>query len=851
MDPATHGVMCMDRPRAMHAGHWLRVAWIALAAVVPAAHARDAAQAVHVAEGLIEGADGPVWLGVFSDERKQGRWTRVEGTDFDVDLPPDESATILAIGKDRIPHEVQVASDTTEAIAVHLLEGLTLAGSVRTEKDQPLPAEITARPAEGYGFEVPAFVVPRWRSAPTGEFEIGGLRPGRYAVEASAEGHVPLVLDDVLIRSGESNRLDIELSVAAFVSGRVVDGEGGPAVGVEVRALRNENIVAHSRDDGTFRLGPFAVGQWVDVFAQSAVMNSTRRRHVRTPYEGLLLEFPRHALLGHVVDAATGAPVQRYRLVLRGTRNSQWEHRIEAEDGTFRVPLDAEVYAVVIHADGYSPSVSDTVRCGEECRLGAIQLQQLSIAGRVVDARSGQPIAGATIEYLEWRGTVLRSYFDSLWEDVETDDDGVFELSGLPSIPVSFVVVAPGYHRKEVALPPFDSLLADVDSDEDRAIESSRLPSVFVARPGDARRKVTLAPTETDVVVELDFRDAGPTIAGQMALADGTPVAGSVRIYRTDGTAISFPVRTTPLHESVRTTDENGEFRYEGLDLPDGEYWLQPRSGAGVMDGRAVVVENGQSVENVQLLVKAGRQLRIDIAGLEPGDGSAKVTIEDKEGKSIPFEGMYRSGLHLVRGLPEEPLYVSVRTRAHMLGREVPADESELEFDFAQGRSRVAGTVTTEGRPLPDFVVGVVPLDKSRPAAKVRTTDSGHYDARGLSEGPHLVMTATGHSFEVYVAGDTPFDLDLPSLTLSGVVRDRKTGVPVSGALVRLYRAEGGSWIEALTCSAGVEGEFRFDVLAAGEYYVDVRAPGFESLARHVRLVDAEVLELELKEQSH
>ena len=372
---------------------------------------------------------------------------------------------------------------------------------------------------------------------------------------------------------------------------------------------------------------------------------------------------------------------------------------------------------------------------------------------------------------------------------------------------------------------------------------------VVAAPPGYARREIALAPSATDVVVELDFRNMGPTIAGRLALLDGTPVAGSVSISRTDGAAISFPPRTTPLNETVRTTDENGEFRYEGLDLPDGEYWLEPYSDAGVMDGRAIVVENGQSVENIHLLVKAGRQLRIDVAGLEPGDARATVAIEDERGQSILFKRYYRNGTHLVRGLPEELLFVLARASGRMFGREVPAGMSEVEFDFARGRSRVAGTVTTEGRPLPNFVLLVGPLDMSGPAVEVRTTDSGHYDARGLSEGPHLVITATGHSFEVYVAGDTPFDMDLPSISLSGVVRAGKTGLPVRGALVRLYRAEGDGWIEVLSDWAGVEGEFRFDVLAAGEYDVDVWAPGFDSLSRHVQVVDHEVLELELKEQ--
>ena len=839
----------------MRTGHLATIGMVALAALASVVlHATDAGEAALVAKGRIEGAAGAVWLGVFGDDENEASWTRVKGADFEVELPPGESATILAIARDRVPHVIPLAGDAADSIAVGLAPGLALSGTVRSEDGGTLVAEITARPAEGYGFEVPAFAAPRWRSAPNGEFEIAGLRPGRYAIEVSAEGHVPLALEDVPIKDDESNRLDVELEVAAFVTGRVVDSEGAPAVDVEVLALGDEGIVARTGADGAFRLGPFSVGQSAEILARSAETDATRRRYVHAPYEGLLLEFPRHVLMGQVVDAGTGAPVQRYRVVVLGSHSSQWEHRIDAEDGAFRVPLDAQAHDAVIHAEGYSPSVLDMERCDAECRLGVIQLQQLSIAGRVVDARSGQPIAGATFDLFRWRGPADRRsyYFRQLSEDVSTDMDGAFELGRLPSIPMSFVVAAPGYHRKEIALPPFDSLLAKVDAYEDGAPDANGWPSIVVARLGGARRKIALAPTATDLVVELDFRDAGPTIAGRLTLADGTPVDGTVWLYRTDGTAISFPPRTTPLHEAIRETDERGEFRFEGLGLPDGEYGLQPRSAAGVMDSRAVVVENGQSVENIQLRVKAGRQLRIDIAGLEatvvsgrePFHRRAAVTIEDENGRFL-FESSYRNGAHILRGLPEETLFVSAHARPHRLVREVPAGESDLEFDFTRGRSRLAGVVTMEGRPLPDFLVRAVPSDLSGLVVEARTTDSGHYDARGLSQGPHTVVTPTGHAFEVHVAGDTTFDVDLPPISLSGVVRAKETGLPLRGALVRLYRVE--SWSDELRERAGLDGEFRFNGLAAGEYAIYVTSTRFDDLQRRIHVVGHEVLELELR----
>lgn len=92
-------------------------------------------------------------------------------------------------------------------------------------------------------------------------------------------------------------------------------------------------------------------------------------------------------------------------------------------------------------------------------------------------------------------------------------------------------------------------------------------------------------------------------------------------------------------------------------------------------------------------------------------------------------------------------------------------------------------------------------------------------------------------------AGDTTFDIDLPPISLSGVVRAKETGRHLRGALVRLYRVE--TWSE-LREWAGINGEFRFDGLAAGEYAIYVTHTRFDDLRQRIHVVGHEVLELEL-----
>ena len=59
-------------------------------------------------------------------------------------------------------------------------------------------------------------------------------------------------------------------------------------------------------------------------------------------------------------------------------------------------------------------------------------------------------------------------------------------------------------------------------------------------------------------------------------------------------------------------------------------------------------------------------------------------------------------------------------------------------------------------------------------ATKLKTTNSGPLRRHAKPyEGLHLVMTATGHSLDVYVTGDVAFDVDLPGISLSASFRAR------------------------------------------------------------------------------
>ena len=758
-------------------------------------------------EGSVSGqeADHAVWLGVFGDDPAAAEWFEIEGGVFEVPLPAGERATLLAVSRDRAPLAVPVSRSSERRVELRLSPGLELAGTVQSEDGGALPGATIRIAAADDGFEVPPFAAPSWRSGRGGAFRAGGLRPGPHTVEASAEGHMPLVLDDVQIRDDGANRVELELIPAAFVEGRVVDADGAPAAGVEVETAYS-GLTARTRDDGSFRIGPFKTGLTSYLRVRSPELGSTPFHVVVAPHRGLALRLGRHVLRGRVVDATSGGPVERFRVTVflagRGEVVDNIKRRkrpdstlVEAADGSFEIPVDAVAHFIVVDAPGRFPwSAPLVLGSGGEYDLGELVLEpDRSIAGRVVDRLSGAPVADAWVSFSPPAGGPHAFVPDVRSASTKTDEDGAFLLGGLPAGAARIAVSARGYPGKYV-----------------------------------------------EVRQDVDYLDveigAGATIAGSFALPDGTPVAGSIFVhYITRGSAWGEPVA-------------DGTFRWDGLG--DGEYRLRPRSKAGRMASRTVEIRDGESVEGIRFTVDPGGTLSGAVAGLRSGE-AATITVASEDGRTVR-RSSFGNGAYVLRGVPKDAATAAATSFGRTLARRVRLDErgeASADWDFS-ARGRLAGTVTAGGRPLAGLVLTVLPADPSLPRVRTGTSDLGGYEALGLSEGPHFVRTLAGHTLQVYVGRDTAFDIELPANSLSGTVRRERTGEPLGGGAVRLRRvgAPVGSGHGPVNAKVTSDGSFRFAGLPEGEYAVRVTQRNFETASRRVRVVGAERVDILLSE---
>lgn len=243
-----------------------------------------------------------------------------------------------------------------------------------------------------------------------------------------------------------------------------------------------------------------------------------------------------------------------------------------------------------------------------------------------------------------------------------------------------------------------------------------------------------------------------------------------------------------------------------------------------------------------------GREYAFLWPALRP-ESVTTVSIYDQEGRKV-YEWRFDNGAHALRGLPKASTIVA-RTSIGNSARELverlrlaDGQGAELAFDFAH-HSRLSGTVATAGTPLEGFHVRAVPVDPAMPMAYAETTLGGRYDLWGLSPGRHFVRTRAGHSFAVDVAGHTSFDIELPPMSVSGVVRSARTMRPIGRAYVQLRR--NGYRDGALTAP---DGSFQIHGALAGEHAINVSRRGFEDLSQRLVIGGEESVTLEMEESA-
>ena len=677
--------------------------------------------------------------------------------------------TLLAVRKGAVPLARRISGSAPAAVDLRFAPGLSLTGSVHSDENLPIGgARVSVTRTDEAEVRLPESLT-TWRSSKDGAFVAEGLAPGTYRVAASADGHMPVELPEVVVGEGGANRVDMRLPRAFFIAGRVVDTSGLAVAGAEIHGEPSTSrgttagTTPASDSEGAFRIGPFRKGQRVLVSARADLSRSDAA-YFLAPMDDLVLTLHDAVeIRGSVSNAFTGELLNDFALKAYGPEVRSFAFRDVA--GEFSAAVFWHTGTIVISAPRLVSWYTDVDfgSGGGEHDFGDVALEPERIAtGRVLDAASGLPIQGATVRrWFDMSDFRNRLQFDPASRVAlvaTTDEDGRFRLSGLPRGDVLLQAQPKGYSR-------------------DAVVE---------------------LPAGTDHI-DIEVNLATTTIEGMLVTEEGTPAKGHVYVWKKDeagrwGDGTEWAKRGTGggrLGMSVPRSSpwtgsrvDLGRFRFVLLAAGEEQYLLGGQSDTGLVESQIVTIRNNEAT-GIRLVVRRFGRVSGLVAGLDANE-TALLLVVDGSGRAVQASSS-SGGRYSLQGVPEGRFTLRARTYSgRAIAREFESDghgETVVDLVFA-GTSRLSGVVTAGGRPIPGIDIEATPRDKSLTSGKSTTTTSGAYAIDGLDDGEYVVRVR-GRSFGVELSGDTSYDVELGPLAISGVVRAEG---PVLGALVRRRR---------------------------------------------------------------
>ncbi len=530
-------------------------------------------------------------------------------------------------------------TDQVDLGTVVLVPGVTISGRVIDASDQPVAAaQLSLRNADGE-----QIVVQRagslWfgstASRQNGSFHLDGLpSDSRLILLVSADG---FLASELAITTGEEDqRLDVELSRGARVSGVVLDPAGRPAAGARVdvtgspelqRLNTSTSRTVEADGEGRFEALGLRPGEYT-LAARHLAAESVRIER-RVPPEGLsdvYLELLRKATLSVTVRDPRGEPVARAFVMLfaenppadGGSGRSRMQPT-DAEGLAVVGPLDAGAYIVTArHGELGSANAQLEITAGSEQHFElrfdppeGEEEARLEVSGRVVDP-SGLPVSSASVWIADSRGRQ---------RGAESGAGGDFTLAA-PA----------GEHRLSCSHPRFATYSGE--------------PFTLA---GDGL---------SGLVVELS---AGATVTGRIT---GLELEDLARLVVTARGPYRDRENTVVSGRRYGTVNFAGELRLEGL-------------GTGQWEVRAELLNPTRSASE-----------RIEIAG----DGEVRVDLHFAEGHRL-------TGSVLGPGGPLAGSTVSVSCTAEFRGRTFTGDDGRFAVEHVpEGRCFVSATDPDSGR---------------------------------------------------------------------------------------------------------------------------------------------------------
>ncbi len=512
---------------------------------------------------------------------------------------------------------LKVVSDQVVDVGTITLEdGRALRGRVVAAKDDaPLPgATVSVSPPQGFmmssGRNTTAGLA---ISGLDGRFEIVGLEPRTYAVDASQPDYSPNSGRVEIGADADTDDFVIKLSRGGAITGLVRDGQKQIQANVQVLLTKvpmgGGPQTASTGPDGRYSFEKIAPGEYMVIRAPTGggplmLFGGMKQVVVREGETTVhdLDDAAKINLTGRVLKG--GQPVGNAMLIFSptdagGAPTDIKQSRTDVE-GRYQIGLDtAGAYSVVVAAggamfggrqSGVPIQVPD-----QQNPVVDVTVKAAGIAGRVMNAE-GKPVSGAIVSVKSSGGTAGAEGHGRGGMQDQTDPDGTFLIEGLEPGTYAITAAASGYRNAEV-------------------------PPVTVANESDV-------PT---VEVRLE---PGRTVRGRVLDANGSGIAGAMVMAAAAGAASAG-------RDAVNaSSDINGTFLVTAP--ADGPIDVTAVA-AGFPPARAIGV---QPQDGVDVVLRAPRPGRVRVSVLTTGGDAvagAKVSC-----RAVPdfLGGGYLSALN-------------------------------------------------------------------------------------------------------------------------------------------------------------------------------------------------------------
>ncbi len=485
------------------------------------------------------------------------------------------------------PGKLEAVAPSGGLVIVVTLGG-KISGVVFDDEGRPAAGARIEAELDSVGEEAPE-ASSRSRTDPNGRFELTGLEPGLWSVEAVMfDEYMPVWQAHAKVTLAQAGSAEVVLRPTPGVpfAGVVVSAEGEPIEGVKVMGWQQPldggyepggMASAVTDAEGRFRMRSLQAGR-VQLSATHPTRLLQGQLKASAPDENVVLKLSAGTTISGRLVNTDGKPITTFELLHKP---------VDAPDGKFTVPLDTRVTTLAFDAPGYAQLMRQVKLNTGDNALGEVVMQRgRAVSGVVRDARTKTPIAGALVDV----GVEPAEQFFLAEKNgaVKADGQGRYVLPAVDSSSGYIFVTAPRYvsgsqplvgNTSDFELRPASVLTVKV-------IDAANAPLQRAYVMARNSRAVPLRPT--GVTGTYESRDLAPGVWTVTAQTSAAQTFRSVQVTLGD-TPTELVMREAT--DGVTVEVKLGEAS-DGMVLVPGT--LQSTSGLKkVMNGETLRMDNG------------------------------------------------------------------------------------------------------------------------------------------------------------------------------------------------------------------------------------------------------------------